>query len=510
MLKKSKIARTLIIICVFALIISLAVLLVVEIWGKESAFGLLNTAQLCLFAAIYIFSLAGLIASLQRSYAQEKHQLAYDEVTGLRWRTQIPEEAPKNSAAYAYLTLKNHNQQLEQYGISTSNDLLKAATALVQKYIRGQDILYRFTDSELFLILHTPEKTALLKNITARLQHMVKKIEEETVALAIKEDETVEVHFTLAAGVVPVTHTTDSNILITYARFAAMEASKDSGPSVRVFDFKEYLKYRGIIERRVHLPELIKKSQLTTVFMPIVSCKTGKLYGYEALTRPANPAYKNISELLDDAEVLGLYVQLEFLMTLTSIQTYRELGGQSRLFINMAPETIKKRLYDDVIKQGVFDNIKFVIEIIERGEILAEVIKILNDSVSQLHAMIALDDFGTGYSNHLALLNSKPDIVKVSRELIEGIDKDADKQQIYENIVSFTRGLGTRVLAEGIETKEEFEYLLNLGMDFAQGYFIGGPSMYLDDIPEAVTSLIEKYKKYSDLLEEQQKPQGPN
>jgi len=289
---------------------------------------------------------------------------------------------------------------------------------------------------------------------------MVKKIEEETVTLTLKEEETVEVHFIFAAGVVPVTHTTDSNLLITYARFASMEASKDPDPSVGVFDFKEYLKYRGIIERRVHLPELIKKSQLTTVFMPIVSCKTGKLYGYEALTRPSNPAYKNISELLDDAEVLGLYSQLEFLMTLISIQTYRELGGQSRLFINMAPETIKKRLYDEVIKQGVFDNIKFVIEIIERGEILAEVIKILNDSVSQLHAMIALDDFGTGYSNHLALLNSKPDIVKVSRELIEGIDKDADKQQIYENIVSFTRGLGTRVLAEGIETKEEFEYLL--------------------------------------------------
>ncbi len=119
--------------------------------------------------------------------------------------------------------------------------------------------------------------------------------------------------------------------------------------------------------------------------------------------------------------------------------------------------------------------------------------------------MIALDDFGTGYSNHLALLNSKPDIVKVSHELIENIEDDIDKQRIYENIVSFARGMGTKVLAEGVESQKQFEYLLRFGMDYSQGYFIGRPAAGLDQIPEGITQLVEKYQDFSSALFEQQR-----
>jgi EAL domain-containing protein (putative c-di-GMP-specific phosphodiesterase class I) len=114
-----------------------------------------------------------------------------------------------------------------------------------------------------------------------------------------------------------------------------------------------------------------------------------------------------------------------------------------------------------------------------------------------LNALIALDDFGTGYSNHLALLNSKPDIVKVSQELIEGIATNIDKQQVYENTVSFAHGLGILVLAEGIETREEFETCLRLGMDFAQGYYIGKPIKEIAVLPSEIKEILNHYEAFN-------------
>ena len=205
--------------------------------------------------------------------------------------------------------------------------------------------------------------------------------------------------------------------------------------------------------------------------------------------------------LVDDAEILGVYTQLELLMTLTAIQAFRKLeASHTRLFINLAPESIKKRIYDGPIAAGVFDNIKFVIEIIERGEVFPEVMSLLDKTIAKLNALIALDDFGTGYSNHLALLNSKPDIVKISHELIEGIASNIDKQQVYENTVSFASGLGTLVLAEGIETRSEFETCLRLGMDFAQGYYIGKPIKEIAVLPSEIKEIVNRYEAFNSAL----------
>jgi EAL domain-containing protein (putative c-di-GMP-specific phosphodiesterase class I)/GGDEF domain-containing protein len=450
-----------------------------------------------------LFSLVAFTILLQRSYSRERYQLTHDNATGLPWRTQIPKQVPNGTFAYVYIILKNYNQHLERYGLSTGDPIIKAAAKIFQENTLCEGTLYRFSDSDLFFICKTHQESleVLVDVLQQKLDEMADKY------IDVVSPEGLQIHPVFAVGIAPTTSTIDSETLITYAKFAAFEASKIEGAQAQVFDFKAYLQRKVLLERRHHLPEIIDSLQLATVFQPIISCKTGKIYGYEALTRPTNPAYEDITDLLDDAEVLGIYSRLEMAMTLTAIQAFRSRGG-GRLFINMAPETIRSKIYDAPIKEGLFDNIKFVIEIIERGEVLADIITLLKKTISNLNAMIALDDFGTGYSNHLALLNSKPDIVKVDRALIQAIDTDADKQQAYENIVSFARGMGTKVLAEGIETQREFEYLLRLGMDFSQGYFIGRPGIELQEVPEAITQLVVEYHDFSALLEQQQLSQS--
>ena len=442
-----------------------------------------------------------LVILLTRSTRAALYRLTHDNVTGLPWRTEIPVLAPKGCTAYVYIILRDYESYIERYSSSVSDPFMAAAAKAIKDSLVDYPCdIYRFSDSD-FLLTCKANKT--VEDLIAWFWVVTEVLEVKSYDISLTDR--LHKYFNLSIGVAPTTHSTDSEVLITYAKFAAMEANGTGEPCVMLFDFKAYMRYRSVIERRNHLPELIENAQLSTVFQPIVSCKTGELYGYEALTRPTNPAYSYVGDMLDDAEVLGIYPKLEFLMTMTAITTFRRLGQpNARLFINMAPETIKKRIYDDPIRQGQLDNIKFVIEIIERGDVFADVISILNKSITNLNAMIALDDFGTGYSNHLALLNSKPDIVKVAHELIRGIDKDSDKQQVYENTVSFARGLGTMVLAEGVENKEEFEYLLRLGMDLVQGYYVGKPSPEFQLVPAEVKKLIIGYQEFAKVLEEHQ------
>jgi len=455
-------------------------------------------SSIALLVASIIF---GLLILLERSKRRELYRLTHDNTTNLPWRSQIPEEAPKGSTVYLYIVLKEYTQYIERFGLSVVDPYVKAISLQIQNIMgKSHYELYRYSDSDLLIIYYGTEN---LSTLCEKAQSVVSNISEKTYEIYSPDD--VQGSFILSVGICPTSYSSSSDTLLTYSKFAALEAAKIEGPAAVNFDLSKFLKHKEIIDRRHHLQEVIENAQIATVFQPIISCKTGELYGYEALSRPTNPAFANVGELLDDAEVLGLYSKLELVLTLSAITAFRDFGAtNTRLFINMAPETIRRRIYDDPIKQGYFDNIKFVIEIIERGEVFADIITILNKSIAKLNAMIALDDFGTGYSNHLALLNSKPDIVKVSRELIQGINLDMDKQRTYENIVTFARSLGTSVLAEGVENKEEFEYLLRLGMDLAQGYYIGRPTASLMPVPEEITLLVAQYQDFTEKLLSQQ------
>lgn len=88
---------------------------------------------------------------------------------------------------------------------------------------------------------------------------------------------------------------------------------------------------------------------------------------------------------------------------------------------------------------------------------------------------VALDDVGSGYSNLNVIAELKPDIIKIDREIIRNVHEDKIKNAILEALVRIARECGIDVLAEGVETVEEFEFLRDK-VDFAQGYFFGKPA----------------------------------
>ena len=90
-------------------------------------------------------------------------------------------------------------------------------------------------------------------------------------------------------------------------------------------------------------------------------------------------------------------------------------------------------------------------------------------------AQMALDDYGTGYNSEFTLLSLNPDYLKIDMSIVRNIDRDANRQMILQNTLHYARSQGILLIAEGVETWDEMEYLIRSGVHYLQGYYIGLP-----------------------------------
>lgn len=97
---------------------------------------------------------------------------------------------------------------------------------------------------------------------------------------------------------------------------------------------------------------------------------------------------------------------------------------------------------------------------------------------------IALDDFGAGYSSEGVLLTINPSYVKIDMSIVRGIDRDKSRQTLLGGILSYSKTQDIRIIAEGVETREEMVYLIEAGVDYIQGYYLAVPDFRVRGIPQ--------------------------
>lgn len=216
----------------------------------------------------------------------------------------------------------------------------------------------------------------------------------------------------------------------------------------------------------------------TMAFQPIINCKTNQIYGYEALVRGLNneSAFSIISKVNDDNRYL-----FDQLCRVKAIALASELKLDSLLSINFLPNAIYKperciRTTLDAAKKYNFpaDKIMFEFTEVEKIEDI-NLIKSIVEYYSKLGFKTAIDDFGSGYAGLGLLAEFQTNIVKLDMELIRNIDKDHARQSIVKHCLNIFRDLKITPLAEGIETKEEFNCLRDFGIELMQGYLIARP-----------------------------------
>lgn len=230
-------------------------------------------------------------------------------------------------------------------------------------------------------------------------------------------------------------------------------------------------------------------------FQPVVDARDRSIYGYEALVR--TPEGGSAADVIAQVTPDLLY-RFDQTCRVRAIATAAALGLQSRLFINFFPNAVYQpatciRLTLRAAQISGFPTENLVFEAAESEEVRdqAHVRRIFSDYRSR-GFQTAIDDFGAGYAGLSSLTGFQPDLIKLDMGLIRGIDTDPVRQAIVAGTARIASGIGSTLLAEGVETAGEYRMLRALGIDLFQGYLFGRPALErLETVPEALWAELE-------------------
>ena len=215
-------------------------------------------------------------------------------------------------------------------------------------------------------------------------------------------------------------------------------------------------------------------------FQPIVSAKTGEIYAYEALMRADVTPYLSPLKILKYAEHMNRLYDVEkstFFNIIDNISSKQELFEGKKVFINSIPG---QRLQGDdavVFEEKIREHTgSVVVELTEQTELSDDELATMKEIYAKMGIDTAVDDYGTGYSNVTNLLRYMPNYVKIDRMLLSEIQDSPQKQHFVREIIEFAHDNNIQALAEGVETTEELQTVIRLGVDLIQGYYTAKPA----------------------------------
>jgi EAL domain-containing protein (putative c-di-GMP-specific phosphodiesterase class I) len=237
------------------------------------------------------------------------------------------------------------------------------------------------------------------------------------------------------------------------------------------------------LQSRCDLQEvLLATDKLSTVFQPIVELRTRQVLGYEALSRgPKDRDYHMPLRLFAMAEEADLVFELDRKCRCRALDEAKAIPARAKLFVNVFPQAMYDpefhgpalvRLCQD---QGLTPD-RVVLEITEKAaiqnyDLFAEALT----ELTRLGFSIAVDDVGAGYSGLEKIAHLNPRYLKFDIELIRNIDSSYIRREMTRALKSFADGIGSTIIAEGIERSGELKTLLELGIQYGQGYLLGRP-----------------------------------
>ncbi len=210
------------------------------------------------------------------------------------------------------------------------------------------------------------------------------------------------------------------------------------------------------------------------VFQPIFRPDGTTIYAREALMRPTNMAVTELIEQYTKADKLHI---LEIATFFGAMQEYQLRGYTEYVCLNSFPSECftpsETKAFADYYgdPRGVG-----IIEILEYPYISEFACRMKKGDTKEQRLKIAIDDFGTGLSNMDLVNMYEPDIIKLDRCLISDCDKDEAKQNNIKSLEEEFHSRDMLIVAEGIERKEEFDYLVEIGIDLFQGYYLARPT----------------------------------
>ncbi len=310
-----------------------------------------------------------------------------------------------------------------------------------------------------------------------------------------------EVTMTVSVGVSEYPEASSGTLeLINCAEIVMFKAKSRGKDKIQYFDgtiLEEFLQTASIQNM---LKEVVFEQNFTMYFQPQYYAKDGKFRGVEALIRWRDNKGVMISPavFIPIAEKNGTIVPIGNWVIEKSVQTYAQWRDKYHypliLSLNVSAVQCKKRGFIDSLLHILekYDVSPDEIEIEVTETILIEDFDYISERLGELKktgVRISLDDFGTGFSS-LSYLKGLPiDTLKIDKTFVDTLLTDKNTKIITESIIYMVKRLGYETIAEGVETKEQFQYLKELECDMIQGYYMGRPmpAQGIADILEKLT-----------------------
>jgi diguanylate cyclase (GGDEF)-like protein/PAS domain S-box-containing protein len=432
----------------------------------------------------------------QLKNAEEEIRLLafYDGLTGLANRILFMDRLDREIAAskrherifaLLFLDLDQFKRINDTFGHHVGDLLLKSVSETLQKCIRNTDTAARVvnTDSEAFIArLGGDEFILLLSDINApeNASVVARRILQEMPKTHELEGHSVSVTTSIGISTFP-TDGENSELLLKHAD-SAMYHAKETGRNNYQF-YKESLN-AAVLERfsiEQDLKHAMEREEFVLHYQPLIELSTRKIIGAEALIRWMHPQKGMIppDKFIPLAEESGLIVEINKWVIQTACKQnkhWRESGFTPiRIAVNLSGYQFTSQnivqIIRDALEEASLDAKNLEVEITENTlmQNTEDTVRVL-EQMRDLKLRIALDDFGTGYSS-LSYLTSFPiDTIKIDRSFVMGCGMANNTRIIIKAIVAMGHSLGMKVVAEGIESEDQFELLKEYGVNEGQGF----------------------------------------
>lgn len=280
---------------------------------------------------------------------------------------------------------------------------------------------------------------------------------------------------------------TDSSILLRYADTAMYNAKSEGKHQICLFTQTQMEMMNADVEGENFVKNAVNAQRFQVVYQPIFKAETEKLSGYETLIRfkGENDELIQPYEYIRIAEKLNYISYIDKWVMERSMQKMKpavEMNPKLYISVNVSVAFLLSsdflRTVKKLLASTEFPAQNLVVEITENLFISSlEVAGEVLTALKELGVKIALDDFGTGFAS-LSYLHKLPiDILKIDKSFIDSLS-ESDNDEFVKAIISMGHMLGCKIVAEGVETREQLEKLKEYGCDVIQGYLLGKPMSF--------------------------------
>jgi len=368
----------------------------------------------------------------------------------------------------------------DTFGHSFGDDFLKAFATVLTHSKRDEDILSRYGGDEFTIIL--PESSH------KETYTVAKRILENVENFELRAPDGSMANMTVSIGMaIFPEHSKDHKELFNIADSMMYKAKYEGKNSIRFpneIDIEEI--HQELEDNSMVVLDAIKNQMIIPHFQPIVNIKTDKVEINELLMRiKVDDQIISAGKFIETAESLGIVHQMDYIVIEKAFQKINETNYQGILFINLSPKALMigefiKKIVKLTIEYKINRN-NIVFEITERETVKS--FSLLEKFVQNLKLEgfnFAIDDFGSGFSSFHYIKRFPIDYIKIDGDFIVNIHQDKKDLAFVKSIVSLAKELEVKTVAEFVETEDSLKFLKDIGIDYAQGYHLGKPSINLN------------------------------